>query len=289
MTDTLQRFIFKDTPVRGEIVRLDQSLKTIIQQHAFPDEISNLLSQTLCATTLLSAILKYDGQLTIQFQSDGPLNMLVAKCDNQYRIRGTAQWDTESLPGSLEHDFQDGSLVITIQENNTNKHYQSIVDIDHQSISQSLESYFIQSEQIETKIWLAYDAKTQEAAGLLLQKLPGESLDESLELANDSDESWQHIQILANTLTEHELLNWSNQELLSKLFADETIQLFDADSVKFYCPCDVEKMLNAVSVLGEEEALKLLSTNRYIDVTCEYCKNRFEFSADEVKRLFTRH
>ncbi len=280
MSDTLQRFIFKNTCVRGEIIRLDKTLKTILQQHHFTHDICDLLSQTLCATTLLSATLKYDGQLTLQFQGQGPLKMLVAKCDNQYRMRGTAKWDEESLPDHIKHDFEKGQLVITIKKNKNHQQYQSIVPIQHQSISQSLEHYFLQSEQLETRFWLAYDHHTKTAVGLLLQQLPAEIQDQ---------DQWQNIQTLANTITDKELINWPTEMLLKNLFHEETIQLFDPHPVDFYCPCNADKMLNAISVLGESEALEILKANRLIEVTCEYCNNHFEFNADEIKRLFIKH
>jgi len=280
MTDTLQRFIFKDTCVRGEIIRLDNTLNTILKQNNYPPEICDLLSQTLCATTLLSAILKYDGQLTLQFQSDGPLKMLVAKCDNHYQMRGTAKWDKESLPSNLQTDFERGNLVITIQNNQTNQNYQSIVSINHQSIAQSLENYFLQSEQLETRLWFAYDHHTQTAVGLLLQKLPEHT---------DTEHQWGHVQALANTITNKDLLSWSNETLLSKLFHEETIQLFEPHPVQFHCPCSADKMLGAITVLGEKEALEILSSKRLIEVTCEYCNNHFEFDEGEVKALFVRH
>ncbi|MDF1678346.1 MAG: Hsp33 family molecular chaperone HslO [Legionellaceae bacterium] len=280
MIDSLQRFIFKDTCVRGKVIRLDSALKTILQQHEYPPTVSDLLGQTLCAGGLLSAILKYDGQLTIQFQGRGPLKMLVAKSDNQYRIRGTAKWDeTEPYP-ALKKDFEKGELVITIQKNNTNQHYQSIVSINHQTIAKALEGYFSQSEQLETRLWLAYDSARQEAAGMLLQKLPDTS---------GLDEQWEHIQVLANTLTDKELLNWDTETLLSQLFHEEAIQLFEPQPVAFYCPCSGEKMANAIMVMGEKEALELLSTNRFIEVKCEYCNKHFEFDEKEVKQLFVRH
>jgi len=280
MTDVLQRFIFQDTGVRGNIIRLDNTLKAIVQQHDFPPEIAHLLAQTLCAAGLLSATLKYDGQLTIQFQGNGPLKLLVAKCDNHYQVRGTAKWDEDSLPSQLRDDFENGELMISIQNNKTNTRYQSIVKINNQSINQSLEGYFLQSEQLETRLWLAYNKSTKEAVGLLLQKLPDEI---------DVDNQWEHLQILANTLTDKELLNWDTEMLLNQLFHEETIQLFEPHPVCFYCPCSAEKMLHAIAVLGEKEALNILSTNRFIEVTCEYCNKHFEFDANEVKGLFTRH
>lgn len=280
MTDTLQRFVFKDTCVRGEIIRLDSSLDTILKQNHYPAEVSELLSQTLCATTLLSATLKYDGQLTLQFQSDGPLKMLVAKCDNHYRVRGTAQWDQDSPSSNLKKDFELGQLIITIQNNKTNQNYQSIVAINHQSIAQSLENYFLQSEQLETRLWFAYDHHTQTITGLLLQKLPERT---------DTEHQWAHIQTLANTITNQDLLSWSNETLLTHLFHEETIQLFEPHPVKFHCPCSADKMLNAIAVLGEEEALDILKAKRIIEVKCEYCNNQFEFNEAEIKAVFVRH
>ena len=294
MTDTLQRFIFKNTCVRGKVIRLDETLKTILKQTHYPLEICDLLSQTLCATALLSATLKYDGQLTLQFQSKGPLKMLVAKCDHELKVRGTARFDEDNLlPGNLQANFEAGQLVITIQKNKNNHRYQSIVEMNHQSISHALESYFLKSEQLETRLWLAYDNHTQKAVGLLLQKLPDEThhtnTDTDTDTDTDTNNTWEHIQTLANTLTNKELLNWDTETLLQNLFHEETIQLFEPHPVQFHCPCDAEKMLTAISALGKKDALDILQTNRFIEVTCEYCSNHFEFNADEVKRLFRLH
>jgi len=144
-----------------------------------------------------------------------------------------------------------------------------------------LENYFVQSEQLETRLWLAYDQTTQQAAGLLLQKLPTED--------QEAKSSWQHIQTLANTLTNEELLSWDNNTLLHNLFCEETIQLFEPHPVKFYCPCNADKMLNSITLLGEKEALEVLETHRYIEVTCEYCKNQFQFNHDEIEPIFRKH
>ncbi len=280
-TDTLQRFIFENTSVRGEVIRLDQTLKNILKQHQLSAEIACLMAETLLATALLSATLKYDGELTVQFQGTGPLKMLVAKCDNQYRMRGTVKYDPEELADAIQADFESGQLVITIKNHQKNKQYQSIVAVNHQSIGEALENYFQQSEQLETRFWLAYQPETKEAVGFLLQKLPAATEDAELE--------WTHIQTLANTLTRGELLNWPTEILLKNLFHEETIQLFEPNSVSFYCPCDAQKMLNAIYVMGETEALDILKSNRFIEVTCEYCNNQFDFNADEIKRLFMKH
>jgi molecular chaperone Hsp33 len=281
MNDQSQRFIFDNTPIRGELVKLDASLKTIINQNDYPKEIQQLLSEALCASALLSAILKYEGQLTLQFQGQGTLKMLVAKCDNQYRIRGTAQWEEESAASHIEHEFASGQLIITIQNDQTGKRFQSIVDIDQQTIAAALEGYFKQSEQLDTRIWLSHSE--DHASGLLLQKLPEKHT------ADNEHDKWEEFISLASTIKPKELLSWDNKTLLKKLFHEEDIQLFEPHNVTFYCPCNAEKMLGAIRTLGEEEAMDILKTNRVIEVNCEYCNNHFEFAKEEVKQLFTTH
>ena len=279
MKDTLQRFIFKDKGIRGELVRLDKSLMTIMGQHSYPVPVRKLLAQTLCSSVLLSATLKYEGQLTIQFQNDGILNMLVAKCDNQHRIRATAQWDAAGDFKKIESEFAAGKLVITILDETSGKHYQSIVDIHRQSIASALEGYFMQSEQLSTKLWMGY--RQNSAVGLLLQKLPSDSAEEAI--------AWEHITTLANTVQSHELLTWDNSTLLNKLFHEEDIVLYEPKPVVFHCTCNTNKMLESVRLLGEAEAMDILKTHRFVEVTCEYCNHHFEFDANDVKALFTRH
>ena len=58
MSDILQRFIFANFPVSGCIVRLDSSIKKIIAQHDYPENISMLLSEALAANLLMASTIK---------------------------------------------------------------------------------------------------------------------------------------------------------------------------------------------------------------------------------------
>lgn len=276
MSDTLQRFLFKDQPIRGEIVRLGQALSTIIDQQKFPLPVQQYLAQLLCSAVLLSATLKYEGQLTIQFQHDGALRMLVAKCDQQHRIRATAHWDDAAPVAVLEEEWSTGRLIITLQDNVSGKHYQSIVEMQQRNISTALEHYFSQSEQLPTTLRIVEQHGF--AVGLLVQAMP-----------DASAEAWQHVALLANTIQPKELLAWDNQTLLQKLFYEEDIVLYEPKPVSFFCPCDIDKMKDAVRLLGEAEAMDILKTNRFVEVNCDYCHQQFDFDADDVKALFVRH
>src|SRR5260221_7552189 len=91
--DTRQRFIFEDANVRGELVNLTTSFQTIITQHLYPLAIKQILGETLVAACLLSGIIKTKGRLTVQFQGEKPLKLLMAQCNHKSEVRGLAQWE----------------------------------------------------------------------------------------------------------------------------------------------------------------------------------------------------
>lgn len=274
--DFIQSFLFEQSDVRGRIVRLENSIRTIMDQHDYPVFIRSILGQLLVASTLLASTLKFEGQLTLQFQGEGSLKMLVAKCSHDFNIRGLAKWDENAEKNQLKQDFFSGQLVITLEEFRENKRHQSIVDINHKTIAEAIEIYFLQSEQIPTKIILANNKHY--FAGLLLQKMPSHNTEQI--------NFWEHVGILAGTLKEEEFLKWDNQRLLKNLFHEENIHLYNPILIHFYCPCSKEKMENAVRMLGKKEALSTFSTQKILTVTCDYCNASYEFTSQAVEQLF---
>lgn len=276
--DSIQKFIFNNANVRGEIARLDNSYRQIIKQHDYPNDIALLLGELLAVSTLLVNSLNFEGQLTIQFQGDSPLKMLVAKCNHLLEIRGVASWNEEARPSELLNAFNTGKLVITVEDFKTGQRYQSVVDSAAGNIAQAIEGYFKQSAQLDTKIYLSSSA--DKISGLLLQKLPE---------IKDQKDQWQHLTTLADTIKADEQNSWDNVTLLKKLFFEEDIKLFDEQNIKFHCPCSIEKMQNAIMLAGEKQAQEILSTNKFIEVVCEYCNNNYEFSSDDIGLLFQKH
>lgn len=275
-TDFIQPFLFEHSDVRGKIVRLQKSAQTIMEQHDYPVVIRDILGELLVAAVLLSSTFKYEGQLTLQFQSEGVLKMLVAKCNHRFEIRGLAQWDQEADIQQLENAFFSGQLIITLENSRDNQRHQSIVDINHQTISEAIETYFNQSEQIPTKIILAHEK--QHFAGFLVQKMPSHSIEQL--------SFWEHVTILTKTLKSEELIQWDNARLLKNLFHEEDIRLFDLQSIIFKCSCSEEKSKNTLQLLGRKEALEHFLTNKILTVTCDYCNQQYHFTKQQVDILF---
>ena len=274
--DTLQRFLFENLPIRGALIHLNQTYRSISDIHPYPATVHQLLGQMLAASALLSASLKYSGSLILQTQSDGAVQPLVAQCTDQLHLRGMAHWDEKRLTRETENLLGKGHLGITIIPNDGKQRYQGVVALEDCDLATSIESYFLQSEQLATCICLF--ASEQSAHGLMLQQMP-EHLDNLNEL-------WEELTTFAKSLTAIELTNLSNEEILYRLFHDHDIRLFEQTPVCFRCRCSIEKMEDALRNFGKTDALELLKTHRVIAVSCEFCNRHYEFDKVDVERIF---
>lgn len=274
--DTLQRFLFEKTNIRGELVHLYASYQATSERHSYPLPVKQLLGEALTAAALLSATIKFEGTLILQIHGNGPINLLVTQSNQDLHLRGLAKWEGEIEPGSFAQLTGEGQLAITITPTQGER-YQGIVKLTGTNLAASIENYFQQSEQLPT--CLIIHANEHVAAGLLLQTVPDN-------LSTQGYDFWEHVITLARTLKAEELLNLSNQEILHRLFHEEDVRLFEAEPVSFRCGCTIERMERALRLFGYQEALDILKTNKVVTVSCEFCRRHYEFDKVDVERVF---
>ncbi|MDR3478759.1 MAG: Hsp33 family molecular chaperone HslO [Gammaproteobacteria bacterium] len=283
--DILQRFLFENAPIRGELVHLNDSFQTIIKQHDYPPVIQRLLGEALVLASLLSAIIKFEGRLTLQFQGRGKLKLLMAQCNNDFHLRGLVQWDGELTQDELIEDFQKGTLAILMDPDASGRRYQGIVEWRGSSLTESIEGYFENSEQLLTRIWIAIDEHS--AAGILLQILPREG-GIRLESPTAPDRDWEHIVILTDTIKSDELLTLDNKTILHRLYVEEDVRLFEAEPVIFRCTCSVQRGESAILLLTREEAEEELRDKQKLVVVCEFCNKEYVFDRIDVEKIFRK-
>jgi molecular chaperone Hsp33 len=210
----------------------------------------------------------------LQAQGNGALKTLVAHATHDRKIRGLVRNEGEIGISSLEEMFGEGRLVLTIDLNNRQP-YQGIVPLAGVNLASALETYFSQSEQLNTRLWLFADETR--AAGLLLQELPAEL---------SSKEDWDRISMLASTVTEKELLGLECESLLYRLFNEESVRVYQGEPVEFQCSCTEAKIENALRMLGQAELESILRERADIEVNCEFCNKHYSFDKIDVERLF---
>lgn len=276
--DQMHRYLFENHAVRGELVTVSQTWQEIIEGHDYPQPVQQVLGELLVATSLLTATLKFDGDITVQLQGDGPLNMAVINGNNLQEMRGVARMQGEIADGSsLKEMVGNGYLVITISPKEGER-YQGVVGLEGDTLAACLEDYFMRSEQLPTRLFIRTgEAESQVgAAGILLQVLPAQdaSLDE-----------FNHLATLTETIKTEELLGLPANDVLWRLYHQEEVTLFEPQSVSFKCTCSRERCGDVLRTLPEEEVDQILLEDGNIDMHCDYCGNHYVYDAVDIAAI----
>ena len=294
--DTLQKFIFDNAAVRGELVEISDTWREIQARHAYPKAVRSLLGEMVAAGALLSANLKFNGALVMQIHGDGPVRLLVVECDADLRMRATAKLAPDvEIPddATLSQMFNvngKGRFVITLDPADKvpgQQPYQGVVPLDGDDMATVIENYMLRSEQMDTRLWLAADDKV--ARGLLLQKLPRHSgkEDQTKQATEAEDlETWNRAAMLGQTVKREELLSTDISTLLHRLFWEETIRVFDPVYPEFHCSCNREKVGNMLKMLGQEEVESALTELGELGINCDFCGKHYAFDKVDCAQLF---
>jgi len=276
--DTLQRFHFEDAAVRGELVRLGASLQEILGQHFYPGPVTMLLGESLAASVLLSATIKFSGSLSLQAKSNGPLGILFAECTHDRQVRGYGRVAEGALGPQLADLLPSGTLAITITPEQGQR-YQGVVPLDAPRLAGCIEHYFAQSEQLPTALWLACDGA--HAAGLMLQALP-----RGAAVSAEEAGRWEHLHQIARTVSAAELLGERFETLLFHLFHQERVRLHAPEAVRFGCRCSEGRAAKTLQALGESEVRDILAEQGGVVIHCEFCQQEYRFDAAALEALF---
>jgi molecular chaperone Hsp33 len=277
--DILQRFLFDGTGIRGEITTLESSYQNIVSQQNYQPAVAQLFGEFIAAASLLSATLKFPGIISIQARGDGPLSTVMAECTSGTKLRGIVRGDLQAAENhaSLQDLLGAGTLAITVEPEGGER-YQGIVPMDAGSLSQCLEFYFQQSEQLPTKIKLSANAEL--AAGVLVQQMPNTGYTEK----NAAD--WEHISALLDTVKSEEQLSLSHNDQLYLLFHEEDVRLFEPQDMQFFCSCSRQRTESALINLGVTEMREIIAEQGLVLITCQFCDEEYRFDESHIEALF---
>lgn len=280
--DVLHRFLLERAGVRGVLVRLGAAWREVAGRADYPAALRELLGQSLAASALLTGNIKLDGALSIELKSAGALRLQFTECTDRGRLRGLARW-SDPLPEPLALAELPGAVMaITIGSAERGQRYQGLVDLHQPDLAHALENYFAQSEQLPARILLAADG--EHAVGLMLQKLPGEGGHDAVE----DDDAWPRIEHLTATLGADEMLTTAPEQLLFRLYHEEQVRLFEPRPLAFGCSCTRERVSSMLRALGRDEVeAALAARDGEIEVTCEFCAQRYTFDRIDAEHLLS--
>ena len=276
--DLIKRFLFKEHSIRGQRVQLEDAWQKMLADRHYPAAVSKLLGELTAVSVILAGGLKHRGKITLQIQGKGPVNLLVVEVTHEFKLRGVAKTSqTISHETTMDELLGDGQILVTLENTQTNHHYQSYVPRDGDTIAACFEEFFQQSEQLPSKLYL--DADDSKLGGVLLQKMPDTD-------QQDAD-AWNRILMLAETVKSDELLELDTETLLQRLFHEEVIELFDAGTVLYECPQDRERVDKMLISLGEAEVRKILEEQDEIVIHNEICNFHLRYDEAAVNALFS--
>ncbi|WP_318385698.1 Hsp33 family molecular chaperone HslO [Enterobacter sp.] len=276
--DQLHRYLFENYAVRGELVTVSESLQQILENHSYPQPVKTILAELLVATSLLTATLKFAGDITVQLQGDGPMSLAVINGNNRQQMRGVARVQGEIADDAdLKTLVGNGFLVITITPEEGER-YQGVVGLEGDTLAACLEDYFMRSEQLPTRLFIRTgEVEGQLAAGgMLLQVLPAQDTQ-----VNDFD----HLATLTDTIKTEELLTLPANDVLWRLYHEEEVTLYDPQDVEFKCTCSRERCAGALKTLPDEEIDSIVAEEGEIDMHCDYCGNHYLFNAMDIAEI----
>ena len=302
----MHKFLFEGLPVRGMLVRLTEGWQEVLQRRteagdSFPAPVRVLMGEMAAAGVLMQSNISFNGALVLQVHGDGPVKLAVAEVQSDLAFRVTAK-----VVGDVPDDARLEALVnvkghgrcaITLDPQGRvpgQQPYQGVVALHGdrreplQKLSEVLEHYMLQSEQLDTKLILA--ANDQIAAGLLIQRLPVEG-SRNLEAQRNEDEiglneSYNRIAHLAATLTSEELLTLDAETVLRRLFWEEDVRRFEPAHPRFTCTCSRERVSDLLRNLGQEEVDSIGAEQGRVEVGCDFCGRQYQFDPIDVDELF---
>lgn len=269
----VQTFVLEDNGIRGALVRLEETWQQVVAAHEYPTEIRLLLGEGVVSTLLIASGLKTTPSVSLQLQGEGPLKLLLIQCTDGQRVRGMASFKPHEAGTPL---LGEGKLVINLDTGKPNGFFQGIVPLTSTKLEGCLESYFAQSEQLDTRLVLRSDG--QRVAGLLLQVLPGHGEPTAVD-------AFETAAACAATVTVEELTKLNAEDLLPKLFSGQSIRLFAARAVAHDCRCTPERLAGVVRMLGPDEVKSLLAEQGHVELKCEFCNRAFRYDDAQVDAI----
>ncbi len=290
--DLVAAFQIEGWPVRGRVARLSDVVDDILNRHAYPEPVANLLGEACALAALVGSSLKFEGRLIVQAQGDGPVAYVVCDYDTEGSLRGYCRYDADRVaeaskgfvrPGARTL-LGEGVFVMTIDQGPDSERYQGITAIEGETLALCAERYFDQSEQTPTRVRLAVaqiateDGFAWRAGGMLIQNIAED------EARGSTRDVWERAQALFETLGEDELVDptVSSELLLYRLFHEDGVRLFEPRPLRAFCRCSQDRILGVLQSFGADERTGMVEADGKIRVTCEYCSRVYEIEPDAV-------
>lgn len=295
--NVIQPFRLEKSNVRGRMVRLGSVLEDIMGRHNYPAPVTALLTEVATLCLLLAAMLKYEGIFSLQIKSDGPVRLLMADVTARGDVRAYASFDEAAVKKLAKrkkdvdnhyfHLLGKGYIAFTVDQGDVESRYQGIVELKGESITDAVQHYFTQSEQIRTSFKLAIHPQDNHwrSGAIMIQQLPDEEAGKGKEVHLDD---WTRAVMLLDTCTDGEMLSpvLHSGDVLFRLFNEDGVRIYQPLHVHFKCRCSQEKVVNILRTIPRAEVEDICEKDGQVSIKCEFCSEDYVFTADQLDGVY---
>jgi molecular chaperone Hsp33 len=291
--DLLRPFQLERSALRGRLVRLGGALDRILTRHDYPGPVGHLLGELLVLAAALAGGLRFKGTFSLQAKGTGPVSLLLADYTHDGAMRGYAKFDPERIVGGSGVDLLGGGrLALTVDQGDAGAAYQSIVELTGANLTECMQTYFRQSEQLKSGLKIAIGqvsdggVRRWRGGGLMVQRLADQLDDRD----GERQQEWQRTMLLLGTATDAELLdpNLPADNLLYRLFHEEGVRVFAPQDLRFGCRCTRERVEKLLQSFPDAEVEEMRQDDGLLVVTCQFCNAGFRFDEAQLARLHAR-
>lgn len=292
--DFVASFSSETLPVAGRILRMGrQTLSPILQRHAYPDRLGEILGEALMLAALVGSGMKFEGRVMTQAEGDGPVSMLVGEYHKNGSVRAYSRFEQERWSylekinrGEKPHMPQlfgpMGRLgLIIVHDRPTAQPYQGIVPLAKGSLQACAEEYFQRSEQVDTCLAMSVvrdQAGQWHGGGMMIQKIAGD------EARGDTEQGWLEAQALFNTLTPEELCSeeLAAPDLLYRLFHEGGVRMEAPQLLKDECTCNEDRLKRTLTGMSDESLHDMVEPDGTLKIDCQFCARHYDIPIEAV-------
>jgi molecular chaperone Hsp33 len=289
--DISRPFQLEQSALRGRLIRLGDTVDLVLTRHNYPPAVSRLLGEMFVLAATLAGGLKFEGTFSLQTRGNGPVSLMVADCTHSGAMRGYAKFDADAVAAvdetTVPRLLGEGHFAVTVDQVDQATAYQGLVELDGDTLTDCMQKYFRQSEQVRTGMKIAVervpagDDMIWRAGAVMVQSIADDNPEDD---GSKALEDWRRTMLLLGTVKDTELIDpdLSPERLLLRLFHEEGVRVYDAQPLSFRCRCSRERVETLLRQFNTADIEDMKLDDGALEVTCEFCNERYRFEEKAV-------
>lgn len=280
--DGILKAISSDGTIRAVIATTTNLVADARKRHGLSFTATAALGRALTGASLLASIVTKQGQVTLKFQGNGPLGVMMVDASPKGTVRGYVENPQVELPLNSLGNFDVGAAVgnngylhVTIDRGFGMPH-QSTVELETGEIAEDINRYLVDSEQtgsiVITGTHITADG-VEAAGGLIVQLLPDANEQTVCQLENNIS--------TFGTFTFLMRQGMSIEEILSRILQGFDVRpITEVLPLRFHCKCSKERFVEALKVLDKESLVSMAHEDGQAEGRCHFCNEVYQVSKD---------